>query len=63
VLDASGLLRSLCNRVVADCLRYTPGGGLEKFLRPFNRMRAELGTLDLRKLKAALRVIKPRRFV
>jgi hypothetical protein len=46
-----------------DCLRYTPGSGLEKFLRPSDMSKAELGTLDLRKLKASLRVIKPRRFV
>jgi hypothetical protein len=58
VLDMSGLITKPCNRAVADCLSYTPGSGQGKFLRPFNRMSAELGTLDLHKLKAALRVIK-----
>lgn len=63
MLDVSGLLLRLCNRAVVDCFRYTPGSGLEKFLRPSNRFKAELGTRDLRKVKAALYVIKPRCFI
>ena len=42
---------------------YIPGSGLENFLRPSNMFKAELGTLDTRKVKASRRVIKPRRFI